>query len=224
MHAVRFVGIVLCSVLLAGGMQSAQGQDDTPRFGLTLGFNRATLSAPDAAVGPSARNAFTGGIVARVWERGPVSLRPELLLSQKGAVLDADQSTGIQYGAGYIELPVLLNAEAPSLGPVTPYGLAGGFGGIKVFERQQPSESEINVSFDTGASFFRRFDAGLVAGVGGHIQFGEQRLNLVVRRSWGLVEVADPPTTLESPIFSESPAFPESATTRTWTFLLRLGI
>lgn len=224
MRVFRFLGIVLCCVLLTGGMQSAQGQDDTPRFGVTLGLNRATLSAPDAAVDPSGRYAFSGGIVARVWEHGPVSLRPELLLSQKGAVLDADQSPGIQYGAGYIELPVLLNAEVPSLGPVTPYGLAGGFGGIKVFERQQPSESDVNISFDTGASFFRRFDAGLVAGVGGHLQFGGQRLNLVVRRSWGLVDVAGPPNTLEDPIFSESPAFPESATTRTWTFLLRLGI
>ena len=220
----RPIGLALCCLLLAGGLQATQGQDDTPRFGFTLGLNRATLSASDAAVAPSARNAFTGGIVARVWEHGPVSLRPELLLSQKGTVLDTDQSTGIQYGAGYIELPVLLNAEAPSLGPVTTYGLAGGFGGLKVFERQQPSESEINVSFDTDASFFRRFDAGVVAGVGGHVQFGEQRLNLVVRRSWGLVDVADPPNTIEDPIFSESPPFPSSATTRTWTFLLRLGI
>lgn len=224
MRVFRLLGILLCCLLLVGGMHSAQGQDDTPRFGVTLGLNRATLSAPDAAVAPSGRYAFSGGLVVRAWAYGPVSLRPELLLSQKGAVLDSDQSTGIQYGAGYIEVPVLLNAEAPSLGPVTPYGLAGGFGGVKVFEGQQPSESEINISFDTGASFFRRFDAGVVAGVGGHLQFGEQRLNLVVRRSWGLVDVANPPSTIEDPIFSESPPFPSSATTRTWTFLLRLGI
>lgn len=216
---------MLCGLLLmGGGQQAAWGQDDSPRIGVTLGLNQATLHASDAPVDPSGRVAFSGGVVVRVWERGPVSLRPELLLSQKGAVLDSDSGPGIQYGAGYIELPVLLNAEAPSLGPVTPYGLAGGFGGAKVFERQQPSGTDVNIAFDTGASFFRRFDAGVVAGIGGHIRVGEQRLNLLVRHSWGLVDVASPPNSLDDPLFSDTPPFPSSATTRTWSLLLRLGL
>lgn len=220
----RLTGWMLCCLLLMGSGQTAWGQDDAPRVGVTLGLNRATLSAPEASVAPSGRTAFTGGVVVRVWEAGPLSLRPELLLSQKGAVLDSEQATGIEYGAGYLELPVLLHAEAPTLGPVTPYGLAGGFGGLKMFERQQPSESDINISFDTDASFFRRFDAGVAAGLGGHIRFGGQRLNLVVRHSWGLVDVADPPDSLSDPIFSDTPPFPSSATTRAWSLLLRLGL
>jgi hypothetical protein len=220
----RVVGSALCCFLLVGAGSPAWGQEEAPRFGITLGLNRASLSAPDAAVTPSARYVATGGVVAHVWRADPVSVQAELLLSQKGATLDSDQSTGLQYGAGYIELPVLLNAEAPSLGPVTPYALAGGFGGVKVFERQQPAEGDLNISLDTGESFFRRFDAGVMAGLGGHIRLGEQRLNLVVRRSWGLVDVADPPDTLDDPFFSDTPAFPASATTRTWSLLLRLGI
>ena len=221
--SLRLVGALLLILWGAGVVQPGYAQE-APRFGITLGLNRATLSAPDAPADPSSRYAFVGGVVVRAWQAGPVSLQPELLLAQKGATVDSEDGPGIQYGAGYIELPVLLNVEAPSLGPVTPYGLAGGFGGVKVFERQQPDESDLNVSFDTGESFFRRFDAGVVAGLGGHIRFGEQRLNLVVRRSWGLMNVADPPDPLDDPFFSDGASFPSSAQTRTWSLLLRLGI
>lgn len=215
----RFVPALLACLVLIGAPQASWGQTPS-RVGITLGVNRATLSAPGAATAPSGQFAFTGGLVAQLASVGPVSVRPELLLSQKGGSIETAQG-GLQYSAGYIEVPLLLRADAPTVGPVTPYGMAGGFGAIKVFERQQPSEGNLNIGIDTGASFFGRYDTGLLAGAGFRLGLGTRPLTLVVRRSWGLIDVAQPPA--DQP-FREVAPFPSSARTRTWTLLVRLGL
>jgi len=194
----------------------SHGQD-ARQFGLTLGVNRVTMQSPS----PNLDRYFaaTGGFVVRQPVYGPVSAQAELLLNQKGTGVEGTEEGSINYGAGYLELPLLLHLQAPSVRSVGLHGEVGGFGGVKIFERQTPG-GDLNVSFDTGASFFRRFDAGVIAGVGATLALGGQRLNLTVRRAWGLRDVSRDRT--DQP-FSEAP-FPAEGKTRAWALLLRLGL
>lgn len=211
----RFVvGLLLMGGLLAGGPPSGNGQD--LQYGAALGVNRVTVQAP--GTDPGSYFAFAGGFVLRQQIYGPASIQAELLLNQKGARISAEQGGAIDYGAGYLELPLLVHLTAPSMRWVTLYGEAGGFGGVKIFERQTPGEN-LNVPFETGVSFYRRINAGVLAGVGARIQIQGQNFNLIVRRTWGLRDIA---RDVESQPFPEAP-FPEEGRTRTWSLLLRLG-
>jgi len=209
------------ALILLGAAGAAQAQDADLQFGATLGVTRATVTAPNAPVAPSGQFAFAGGAVAQMRVAGPVSLRSELLLSQKGTTIETSGQNGIRYGVGYVELPLLVQAEAPTLGPVQPYGAAGGYGAVKLFERLRPSGADVNVSLAPDASFYKRFDAGLTADLGVRLRVGGRRLNLAVRRTWGLVDVA---RDLADPPFQDTAPFPPEARSRTWSLLLRFGV
>lgn len=211
----RFVGILLASALLMGAVPPAQGQE-TPQVGLALGLNVTTLEAPGNL---GMRQMATGGVVARMGIAGPVSVESQLLLSQKGATVREPSS--IRYGAGYVDLPLLLRVDGPSIGPVTLYGMGGGFGGVKVFE-QQRAGGDLSLPLpNTGTSFFRRTNAGITGGIGGTFSIGQgRRLNLAVRYEHGLTDVAR--SIAEQP-YDRAP-FPSEARTRTWSIMLRFGV
>lgn len=185
-------------------------------MGLTLGLNVATLEA-SGDVG--FRQMAAGGFVLQMDLVGPLSVEPQLLLSQKGATVKGGGGS-IRYGAGYLDLPVLLRVDGPSLGGVTTYGLAGGFGGVKVFE-QQRAGGDLSFPLNVGTSFFRRTNAGVTGGMGGRLSFGEdRRLHLVLQYEYGLVDVAQ---SVEEQPYEQAP-FPSSAETRTWSIMVRFGI
>lgn len=208
------VGLLLLVGLLAGAPLSGHGQD--LQYGIALGVNRVTMQVPGAD--PGGYFAFAGGLVVRQPLFGPVSIQPELLLNQKGAEIESESGGSIEYGVGYLELPVLIHLEAPSVQSVTVHGEAGGFGAVKLFERQTPGEN-FSISVDSATSFFRRYNAGVVAGVGATLPIRKRRLNLTVRRAWGLTDVARDVTDQPFP----DAAFPADGETRTWSLLLRLG-
>jgi len=207
------VGTLLFVGLLLGPSALSFAQEG-PEFGLTLGVNRVTLQSPGAEL--ESYFAFAGGVVLRQHLYGPASIQAELLLNQQGGRIPSEEGGAIDYGAGYLDLPLLLRLQAPMVQSITLYGEAGGFGGLKVFERQNPEGESLSTSFD---SFYRRFNVGVVAGVGAMIPFRDNRLNLTLRRGWGLRDVAQDVT--DQP-FSEAP-FPSEGRTRTWSLLLRLG-
>lgn len=211
----RLVGIFLFFGLVLGSPRAATGQE-TPRLGLTLGMNVATLEAPgDVGV----RQMAAGGVVLQMDLVGPLSAQPQLLLSQKGATVEGGGGS-IRYGAGYVDLPVLLRVDGPTLGSVATYGLGGGFGGVKVFE-QQRAGGDLSFPLDSGTSFFRRTNAGVSGGIGGRISMGSDRhLHLVLQYEHGLVDVAQ---SVEEQPYEQAP-FPSSAETRTWSIMLRLGM
>ena len=206
--------VLVLTGLVAGGTPS-QGQD-TRQYGLALGVNRVTLQSPAADLG--SYFAAVGGGVVRQPLYGPVSAQAELLLSQKGTRVDREQGGAIDYGAGYLKLPLLLHLQTPSFQSVVVHGEAGGFGAVKLFERQTPG-GDVNVPIPGDRSFYRRLDAGVVAGVGAALPIGGQRLNLTVRRVWGLRDAARDGT---DQAFPEAP-FPEEGETRAWSLMLRLG-
>lgn len=203
--------------LLAGG--TASQAQDTRQYGFTIGVNRVTLQSPASDLG--SYFAAVGGGVVRQPLYGPVSAQAELLISQKGTRVDREEGGAIDYGAGYLKLPLLLHLEAPSVQSVVVHGEAGGFGAVKLFERQTPG-GDVNAQIPGGRSFYRRLDAGVVAGVGAALPIGGQRLNLTVRRVWGLRDAARDVTDLSLP-FSEAP-LPAEGKTRAWSLMLRLGL
>lgn len=210
-----FVSVVLIGVLL-GPPSSAWGQDD-PQFGIAVGVNLTTLAAPGAETG--FRQLFSGGPVARMGLIGRLSVQGELLFNQKGASVDGGGDV-IRYGASYVDLPLLLHVEGPTLGPVQLYGLAGGFGGVKLFERQRAGGDLSLPLPDTGTSFFTRTNAGATGGIGGKIALGSSRLHLVVRYAHGLVDVA---RSIDEQPFAQAP-FPSEARTRTVSVTLNFGL
>lgn len=208
------VAFLLLGGLLTGGPLSSHGQG--LQYGVALGMNRATMQAADTDT--KSYFPFAGGVVLRQSLVGPMSIQSELLLNQKGTEIEGESGGSIEYGAGYLELPLLIHLETPAVRSIVVHGEAGGFGAVKLFERQSPGEN-LNISFDAATSFFERYNAGVVAGVGATLPIGDRRLNLTVRRAWGLLNIA---REVEDQPFPEA-AFPAEGESRTWSLLLRLG-
>jgi len=200
------------------GGHPASAQDSPFRFGVTVGLNLATVDAPaNADVG--VRRLLAGGAVAQADVIGPLSVESQLLLEQKGTVVRGEVG-GIRYGTAYLSWPLLLRVEGPTIGPVTPYGLAGGFGSLKLFEVHRGGGQGLGPPLDTNTSFFRRTDAGATGGIGGTISIRDRQLNFAVRYAHGLVDVA---RSIDDQPFEEAP-FPSRAETRTVSIRLRLGL
>lgn len=210
------LGILLAGGLFVGGPSPAHAQEDL-QYGFALGVNRVTLES--SAPGTDSYFAFVGGFVLRQHLSGPLSVQSELLLNQKGVRIEAENGGAIDYGAGYLELPLLVRLETPSVRSFALHGEVGGFGAVKLFERQTPGGGDLNAALRTGVSFYRRVNAGVVTGIGATIPVRDQRFHLTVRRTWGLRDVADD---VETQPFSEA-SFPPDGETRTWALLLRLG-
>lgn len=212
----HLLGVLLVGGLFAGGVSPAHAQEDL-QYGVTLGVNRVTLES--SAPGADSYFAFAGGFVLRQHLYGPLSVQSELLVSQKGVRIEAESGGAIDYGVGYLELPLLVHLETPSVQSFILHGEVGGFGAVKLFERQTPGGGDLNAALRTGVSFYRRINAGVVTGIGATIPIRNRRLKLTVRRTWGLRDVADD---VETQPFSDAP-FPSEGETRTWALLLRLG-
>jgi hypothetical protein len=203
---------------LAVSMPPAASAQWTTDLGANLGISWAALSAD----GADGRTAFEGGVTARVEPpAGPVSLRSGLFFSQKGTAVDiADGGGEVQYSGNYVQLPLVLHAQGPSIRIVTPYLQAGGFGAVKIFERQSTGGDGLRIPVDTDESFFQRTDAGLLLGVGAELLLGERPLGVTLRHARGLVDVAQD---FDDPVFENAP-FPSTAETRTWTLSVELGL
>lgn len=187
-------------------------------MGGTIGFNLATVQTPNADVG--IRPSYVFGVLVRQQVYGSAALQSELLLSQKGVAVLAEEGGSIRYGAGYLDLPLLIHVTGPTVQGVTVHGEAGGFGALKIFEQQRPGGGGLNLALSTETTFFKRFDAGGVAGLGATFQLGDRRFNLTARYARGMVDVA---REVNDQPFTEAP-FPDEARTQTWSLLLRMGL
>lgn len=210
------VAVVLLAGLLGAVSHDALGQSNY-RFGLTIGGTRVATAPPQAR--SSGYISFQGGALLRRRLLGPLSAQAELSLVQRGVEISGPDGGSIQYGAGYLQLPLLAYVEAPVGGSVAVHAEAGGYAALKIFERQTPG-GDVNASFDSGTSFFRRVDTGVVAGGGATVTVAQQRLNLTLRREWGVPDVAQAVGTQP---FAEAP-FPDDAKIRAWVLVLRVGL
>jgi hypothetical protein len=206
----------LLAGLLGAVPHGVLGQSDY-RFGLTIGGTWVDTAPSQARSGGYL--SFQGGALLRRRLLGPLSAQAELSFVQRGVEISGPDGGSIQYGAGYLQLPLLAYVEAPVGGSVAVHAEAGGYAALKIFERQTPG-GDANASFDSGTSFFHRVDTGVVAGGGATVTVAQQRLNLTLRREWGVPDVAQ---TVGAQPFAEAP-FPEEATIRAWVLVLRVGL
>lgn len=165
--------------------------------GITIGMNVATLRAASAdRLGY--RTAAVGGLFGQLRVADPLTVRGELLFSQKGTTIDSDQGE-LTLKANYLELPVLMIGRLPSVGTYHPYLLAGPALGIKLYERQGAP----GFSFRTEEAAFKRTDIGVTVGAGASLG-GPGALEAEVRYTLGVVDVTEPVST--APLDEDLPA------------------
>jgi len=201
-------------------VHEASAQFD-PEFALTVGANFATLR--DAEDGVGSRTSFAGGVAMKVDLVGPLSAQAEALLSRRGLAVDVNDPMGgsaeVRYGASYVDLPVLLRVDGPTLfGLVTPHAMGGGYGSLKVFEQQSSGGDGITIPVNLDGPFYNRFDAGLTGGLGAGLGVGQSRLALTVRYAYGLVDVAQTDAS-----GAEVAPFPQQGQTSSWSVMARFG-
>jgi hypothetical protein len=113
----KFTWTMGCLVFLAMGSSSVMAEQKEsggrgPRFGVEGGFNVASLNGqqtPGAVY--ASRLGFVGGLFLQLPLGTSLSLRPEVLYSQKGGKIN-----GVDYALDYVEIPVLLNVNV--IGPL----------------------------------------------------------------------------------------------------------
>lgn len=146
------------------------------RLGILLGANSATIGGSDAE-DADRRTGLVGGVYLVKSIASGLSLRPELLYSQKGAkgtVLDDEMggSADVTFELSYIDVPVLLQLDLGSGGAARPHLYAGPSFGFKSGCTLKGKEGPVEVSLDCDDDAFelKSFDLGGV--VGGGVGFG----------------------------------------------------
>ena len=179
----------------------ATAQSVSPGF--TLGFSGTTLHSDAEGPDRSYRTGFVAGLATEVGLPGPIGVRGELLFSQKGVKVAAEDGD-INYEAAYLEVPLLLSVQLPVLQSYGAHVMAGPAFALKIFERQAATGDNVNVGLNTDQTFYNRTDASVVVGLGGNIGAGPGAIGLQLRYMRGLTDVAQDLTTEEQP-FPNSP-------------------
>jgi len=195
----------------------ASGQPSV-EFAPRIGANIATVSS-DTASNVSRKVSLMGGVAVRVDLPGPISLQPQVLISPKGTEVSAPQGGDVRFSATYIEIPVTVRGDFPTIrGAVTPFALGGGFAALKIFEQQSVGGLSAQLPLDFDQSFYRRFDGGLTAGVGASVD----QLAITARYSYGLANVVKDDV---GPTFQENPNQrpPGDGTSTVWTISVSFG-
>ncbi|MGA3287289.1 MAG: porin family protein [Bacteroidota bacterium] len=120
------------------------------QFGIKGGINLATVGGADKKqndIDPTNRLCFVGGISCRIGLIAGISIQPEVMYIQKGAVYEVSQTIGGYTGTGkltfkgdYIDIPLLLKFNLPI--PVfSPYIEGGVSYGILLSAKQKEEQS-----------------------------------------------------------------------------------
>ncbi|WP_158508661.1 porin family protein [Gemmatirosa kalamazoonensis] len=169
-----------CLALAASGTsvaaQTAPAPRGPTRIGVLAGVNIATIHGSDDE-GVSSHVGFVGGAYVSLGLTPVLSLRPELLYSQKGAetrLSEEGVTAEAKVKLAYVELPVLLVADLPVSGNIKPQLYAGpsfAFRASCTVEASAEGFSFSGSCDDTadGASNVKSFDLGAM--VGGALKF-----------------------------------------------------
>ncbi|NBB73964.1 MAG: outer membrane beta-barrel protein [Bacteroidetes bacterium] len=180
----RFFLCLVLAGLVGGATHPLQAQEFGG--GALFGANVATLRGGAGDLGY--RTAASGGLFVRLRVLDPLSVRSELLFSQKGVKINTDAGE-LTLKANYLELPVLVVGHLPFLRAYAPHLLAGPALSLKLFERRGAP----GFSVDTDEKAFERTDAGIMVGAGASLG-GPGALQLEVRYIFGLRDVTQPVT------------------------------
>lgn len=188
-------------------------------IGVKGGGNVSDLSIHEGtgSLATDTRTGFAGGLFAQIGIGDIFAIRPEGLLSQRGARRAAE---GMLFDASldYVEVPVLFLARIPTGGAFRPYALAGP---VVSFETGCELEIEgLNGPVRDDCATFDPEDPLLTKGTevgvafGGGIEFARDRLVFLLdgRYNLGLTDIND----VEDA--------PESFKNRTWSFAAGVGV
>lgn len=130
-------------------------------FGVKAGLNVATLQGdfPEGDLNP--RLGLNAGVFAEYAVTPTVSLRPELLLSMRGATAQ-EEGIDATFAIDYLEVPLLAHLRFPAGAGLNIGVLAGPAFGIKLSETIRISNSEGGIGVDTDE--FKPLDFGAVIG------------------------------------------------------------
>lgn len=180
--------------------------------GVLLGANVATLRGTGAG-DLGYRTAASGGLFVSLRVADPFALRSELLFSQKGTKLTAEDGE-LTLKANYLEVPVLVVGQLPFLRSYMPHLLAGPAVSLKLFERRGAPGFSVN----TDEKVFERTDAGVMVGAGAALG-GPGALQIEVRYILGLRDVTQNVTS-DLPVGT----LPQDGSNGVLSIMIRLGM
>jgi hypothetical protein len=182
------LGIVLLSstVARAQEQQTAAENGLRPKFGIKGGLNLTNLYVNDVS-DEHMKAGFNAGVFAKLPVTKGFSIQPELLYSLKGAKEDYNnflQGSGeYRFNLGYIEMPVLAVVNlAPN------FNLH--FGGYAAYlmnanVKNMDDQGTIQDAVDLNTNDFKRWDFGLVGGLG----FDIGNFTIGARYNYGLSHI-----------------------------------
>jgi hypothetical protein len=174
------------------------------RIGILAGANSATIGGSDAD-GADRRTGFVAGVYLVKPIAAGISLRPELLYSQKGAkttIVDEDVSAKAELKLSYVDVPVLLQFEPSSASAVRPHVYVGPSFGIKADCKLAASGGGLSASVDCDQDFdLKSFDLGGVVGAGIGLPLGGVGATIGARYQHGFTDIAKD-ATVKNRVFS----------------------
>jgi hypothetical protein len=179
-------------LLLASTVTRAQEQQTSvesklkAKFGIKGGLNLTNLYVNDVS-DEHMKAGFNAGVFAKLPVTKGFSIQPELLYSLKGAKEDYNnflQGSGeYRFNLGYLELPVL---AVVNLAPNFNLHL-GGYAAylVNANVKNVDNNGSIQNAVDLNTDDFKRFDFGLVGGLG----FDIENFTLGARYNYGLSHI-----------------------------------
>src|ERR1700733_4104926 len=186
------IGLVIAAILLAPAGIYAQEQQTsadsgmTAKFGIKGGLNLTNLYVANVS-SEHMKAGFNAGVFAKLPVTRGFSIQPELLYSVKGAKDDynnlAEGSGEYRFNLGYVELPLLAVVNL-----ARNFNLhAGGYAAYLVSANVKDvnNDGSVNGASDLNADNFKRWDFGLVGGLG----FDIENFTLGARYNYGLTNI-----------------------------------
>lgn len=178
----------LC-ILLSLGLLTNQAQAQVD-FGIRGGVNFATFNNVDDFETESRTGVMAGVYINYQIPNSPISIQPEILYTQKGAMVtvlsDTDTPIQFEYKLNYIAIPVLAKFDYVLDGPVTPHVYFGPYVAFTINAEAQYEGQNGSITADISDKV-KNTDFGVVVGAGVDVS----RFNIGVRYSVGLVTVAE---------------------------------
>ena len=170
--------------------------------GLKGGLNKTEATFPLASVVERSRaTGFHAGAFLAIRVSPLVDLQIEALYTEKGlAGARTDRNLSYELEAGYVEIPVLAKIRAPwaQAASVVPFAFAGPSVAFEVNCQIRGHDGPTILSYqcDGPPVHFdqrKKFDYGLMVGVGAEMDTRMGRLILDVAYDWGIQDLADSP-------------------------------
>jgi hypothetical protein len=199
----RILGsLTVIALAIASRIAGAQlTETGLPRamFGLTGGLNLTTFAGD--GLGPTEnRHGFVGGAMLTTPFTPVFSTQLELLYAMKGMKsLSSNPATYAMFKLNYLEVPLMLRADAPMSTSVKPFAFTGPAFDFKVSCGGDGVANGVTTSFSCddlksgsgGAVTSRTFDVGWVLGGGLGFPFHNRRISLSARYELGLRTISE---------------------------------